>query len=364
LPEILKNKKIAIVHDYFYVYGGAERSVEVIHEMFPDAPVYTSYFLPSAFPESFSKWNIQESFLGKTSLKNTVLRKFFTLLCPKAIELFDFSDYDIVISSTAGPAKGAITKGKTKHISYIYTPPWFEWGIAKAPLRRKIYLPFMKKWDYRASQRPNKLVAISQVVKQRITQFYNRDSTIIYPPVEISRLQNSLGTQDFTLKEDYFVMGGRLELYKGVSIVAKILDKHGIKLKIMGKGKDAENLTGLSSNIEYLGFVSDEEKALLISKAQAFIMWNEEDFGITLVESLCCGTPIIAYGKGGALDIVQPGINGILFEEQTEQSFLAAIQKLQALDFNYKVVQESANKFSKEVFKKQFYKAIEALVSK
>ena len=352
----LNQKKIAIVHDYLYVYGGAERVLEALHEIFPNAPIYTTYYVKDKLPKSFSTWNIKETYLGKIFIKNTWFRRFYSLFTYSAIRKFNFSEYDLIISITAGPAKNIRVTGKTKHISYILTPPWFEWGIAKPRFRKKIYLWLSRMWDYKASQQPDKLIAISHTVQKRIKSFYKRDSTIIFPPVEIEHLRRLI--QEKVIKKNYLLMCGRLEFYKGVSTVAKILEKQNIEMKIAGSGDDAKNLIGLSKRIEYLGFVDDQTKAKLMSEAKALIFWNEDDFGLTMVEALSCGTPVIAFGKGGALDIISDGKNGILLKYQTEKELLRAIKQIDSLSLDAKEIALSAERFSKDNFKKAIIKFV------
>ena len=353
------NKKIAIVHDYLYTYGGAERVLEVFHEIFPYAQVYTSYFLPNKFPESFTSWGIKETWLGKTALKNTPLRKYFTLLCPFALKSLDLSTYDIVISSCTGPSKGVNTKKNCMHISYIYSPPWLEWNIIKPnTIFKTIYLRISRWWDFKAAQKPQYLIAISGIIKKRIKQFYKRESVVIYPPVDINKIIFQLDSQ--IIKEDYFIMCGRLEIYKGVSIVAKILDRNNLKLKIIGTGADQKNLFGLSKNIESLGFINDEQKFRELSKAKALIMWNEEDFGINMVEAIACGTPVIAFNKGGSQDIIKDGVNGVFFNTQDEKDLLQAIQRIKNITVDKSILINSIKSFSCEEFKKNILKYIKS----
>lgn len=358
----LQDKSIALVHDYLYTYGGAERVMEVIHDIFPKSPVYTSYFIKDKFPKQFEAFNIKESFLGKISLKNTWLRKFFTLFIPFAFETMNLSKYDIIISDSAGPAKGVNSSKNSFHISYIHTPPWFEWGIAKARLRRRIYLPLLKAWDKRAAKKPNILLANSTTVADRIKTFYKRDSIILHPPVEIEKLRSYV--KNTSEKEDYYLMCSRLDMYKGVSTVAKILVKNGKSMKIIGRGDDEKNLINLPSNIEYLGFVDDQKKAEVFAKAKALIVWNEEDFGITMVEAIALGTPVIALNKGGALDILEDMENGVLFDDQTEDSLMQAIQKLDNNKFDSEFIKQSADKFSREEFERKFLDILNSEYSK
>lgn len=361
----LNDKKIAIIPDYLYTYGGAERVFEVLHETFPEADIYTSYYISDNLPEKLKSWNIHESFLGKIPfLKSTFLRRYFTFPNYFALKTINFKDYDILVSSCTGPSKGISFPKDAIHLSYIHTPPWVAWGI-KAPSSffMKILKPLLRKIDFAAAQKPTLLLANSEITKARIKEFYNRDAIVLYPPVEVEAISNFLKDKNFQ-KEDYYVMCSRLDLYKGVSVVAKVLDKNGLKMKIIGRGEDEQNLKELTSNIDYLGFVSDQEKYEVIAKAKGLIMWNVEDFGITMVEALACGTPVIAYGKGGATEIVEEGRNGILFYQQNDDSLLKAIDRVESSRFDKAYVISSALKFSKGRFKLRLLEIINGHINK
>lgn len=353
-------KKIALVHDYLYTYGGAERVFQVIVNSFPNADIYTSYYLKDKLPEFWQKRKINEGFLGKIPiLKETFLRKYFTFPNFLSIYLLNLSKYDLIISSSSGPAKILRFNKNAKHISYIHTPHWEAWGIKNSKsILKKLIKPLLRYLEYYSSAKPTILLANSKTTQERIKKFYKRESTILFPPVEVKKIKKQLNNSGFQ-KEDYFVMVSRLDFYKGVSIVAKILDKAGYKMKIIGKGEDEINLKDLSSNIDYLGWVDDERKIETMAKAKAFIMWNIEDFGITMVESIASGTPVIAFKKGGALDIIREGINGIFFEKQTEKSLLEAIRKIEKMKFDYTKLKSTVEKFSKEEFVKKLNRIIE-----
>lgn len=353
-------KKIALVHDYMYTYGGAERVFEVIREIFPEADVYTSYYIREAMPESWKNWRIKESFLGKIPfLKNTFLRRYFTFPNFLGIWSLNLKKYDLIISSSSGPAKGVRYRKNAKHICYVHTPHWEAWGIKNSKsIFIKLAKPLLRWLEFWSSQKPSLLLANSSTTQKRIKEFYKRDSLILYPPIDVEKINHFLADKNIQ-KEDFFIMVCRLDLYKGVSIVAKILDKYGYRMKIIGKGEDEKNLQGLSKNIEYLGPVDDETKWAEMAKAKAFIMWNIEDFGITMVESLACGTPIIAYGIGGSTDIVVDKTNGLFFNEQSESSLIGKIHELKSMNFSKEKCIESSQVFSKKSFQNQILKLIE-----
>lgn len=344
-------KKIALVHDYMYTYGGAERVFEVMVEAFPNADIYTSYYLSEKMPEKFRSWKINESILGKIPfLKNTFLRRYFTFPNFLAMWLLDLKKYDLIISSSSGPAKAIRFSKGAKHICYVHTPHWEAWGIKNSKsMIIRLFKPLLRYLEFWSAQKPSLLLANSSTTQNRIKEFYKRDSEILFPPIDVEKIQDFLKDKNIQ-KEDFFIMVCRLDLYKGVSIVARILDKYGYKMKIIGKGEDEKNLVGLSDNIQYLGPVDDATKWLEMAKSKAFIMWNVEDFGITMVESLACGTPIVAYKAGGALDIVQEGVNGIFFEEQNEMGLINGIEELGKMKVDIENLKKSSNMFSKEMF--------------
>lgn len=355
----VSTKKIALVHDYMHTYGGAERVFEVMHEVFPHVEVYTSYYISSEMPDSWKKWNIKESILGKMPfLKNTFLRKYLTIPNFIAMWLMDLRKYDLIISSSLGPAKAIRFRKDAIHICYVHTPNWVAWNIRQPKnFFEKIAKPLLRLIEIWAAQKPTLLLANSSTTKKRIKRFYKRQSIVVYPPVDVKRIQKFLDTKNI-VKEDFFIMVCRLDLYKGVSVVARILDKNGYKMKIIGKGEDEKNLHGFSKRIEYLGPLNDESKWVEMARAKAFIMWNLEDFGITMVESLACGTPVVAFGQGGATDIVKNGINGVFFAEQSEESLLDAIRDLEKIYFQRNIIQRTAEKFSKENFIKNLNEVI------
>lgn len=357
----LSDIKIALVHDHLFERGGAERVLEALHEIFPKAPVYTAYYVEDKFHGLYEGWDIKQSFLRKVPCLSKLSSKswFRTSLLffyPFIFSRLDLTQYDLVISSTNnGQAKGVKVGKNGYHISYIHTPPKRVWGILPVYGLRKFLVKFLRRYDYKFSKMPDILIANSLNVQNRIKKFYKRDSLVINPPVLQKKLREwSSGYE----KEDYFVMGGRLDEFKGVSMVAKILDKHGYKMKIFGRGEDQRNLGNLSANIEYLGYLNEEKKAEVLAKAKAFIMWNEEDFGIGMVESLACGTPVIAYGKGGALEIVENKKNGILFKDQSEVGLIEAVEKISKLSMDLEYIRISAEKFDKEHFIKNIKKNI------
>mgnify|MGYP001589875155 CR=1 FL=1 len=348
--------KIAFVHEYLNQFGGAERMLQVLCAMYPDAPIYTLFYDANATGRVFEGREIRTSFLQKIPFIKQY-HYFFPLLMPLAVEQFDFSEFDLVISISASFAKGIITKPQTKHICYCLTPPRFLWDDSQKFLEEFKYPYFVKKilpplvsylrlWDREAAYRVDEFWAISNFVKDRIKKYYLYDSKIIYPPVNINNfyISKNIG--------DYFFIAGRLVSYKRFDIVIKAFNQFGQPLKVAGVGPEMKRLKNIAKgNIEFLGLVSDEKMAKLYSGCKAFIFPQEEDFGITPLETMASGRPVIAYRGGGALETIIEGKTGVFFNEQTGDSLLASLKSFDETKFNPKDSLDQASKFSIEVFK-------------
>ncbi len=361
--------KVALVHDYLQWHGGAEKVLEALHEIWPDAPVYTSVYNPDTMPDLYKSWDIRTSFMQKLPWWSKFL-KHYSFLYPMAFEQFDFSEYDLVISSSAGFAKGIITRPETTHIAYTHTPPRFQWGYATAT-REKLngfytnwILPpidnYLRIWDQCAAKRVDYFVCNSREVQKRIKKIYRQDSTVINPPVEFERFADHESK-----KENYFVTIGRLERYKNFDLLIKAFNKLGLdyKLKIIGGGSDEAYLRSLAhSNIEFMGRASDDDLTKLLCNAKAFIYAAEEDFGIVMAESLAAGTPIVAYGKAGALEIVEENKTGVFFKDLSEESIASAIHNFEKMEFDLEYCKKQAQRFSKERFKNEIKNFVSKLL--
>jgi glycosyltransferase involved in cell wall biosynthesis len=355
--------KIAIVHDYIKEYGGAERVLEALHEVFPDAPIFTSVYLPEFLgphKNRFAKMNIKTSFLQRFPLKSKLISPF-RLLSSIIFKSFDFSEFDVVIVSQTGAyLPNAIDKKKAIHITYCHTPPRYLYGFATAREWKKNALlrvcaeianHFLRIKDNKFSQNVDYFIANSHNVQGRISKFYKRDAIVIYPPVDINYKSGIMAHKSF------YLAGGRLARPKHIDLIVKTFTKNGLPLKIFGKafagyGEELKSIAG--SNIEFLGEVSDEDKLDLMSKAKAFIFASEdEDFGITPVEAMGTGTPVIAYRSGGVLESVVEGKTGLFFDELTVESLDNLIKKFEKTKFSAQDCIKQAQKFSKERFKRE-----------
>jgi len=330
--------------------------LQVLCALYPRAPIYTLLYDRDATGGVFDGRVIKTSFLQNLPFSKKHHR-IFPLLMPLAIEQFDFSDYDLVLSISASFAKGIITKPHTKHICYCLTPPRFLWDNSQKfveefgyPKLVKKFLPpfitYLRIWDKEASLRVDDFWSISDFIQGRIKKYYSKDSKVIYPPVNVEKFHVS------DKISDYFFMAGRLVSYKRFDIAIKAFNQNGLPLKIVGTGPELNKLKKVANkNIEFLGLVSDEKLAELYSQSQACIFPQEEDFGIVPLESMASGRPVIAYRSGGALETIVENKTGIFFNEQTPESLEAALEKFNNFEFKPEDCREQAEKFDIEVFK-------------
>lgn len=355
-------QKVAIVYDRVNKWGGAERVLLALHEIFPEAPLYTSVYDPTnaswakVFPE------VRTSFLQKIPFTKSN-HEFLATFMPLAFESFDFSEFDLVISVTSESAKGIKTKKGTYHICYCLTPTRYLWShnqeYFKNKLLKLVSRPFVKalqKWDKRAAQRPDEIIAISTEVQSRIKKYYGRDAEIIFPPVELS-MNRFIDSND--RKRKYYLVVSRLVDYKKVDLAVKAFNKLTLPLVIVGTGRSEKKLKRLAhKNIKFVGNVSENELQKYYLNARALIMPQEEDFGIVAVEAQMNGVPVIAYKKGGAIDTVIDRKTGIFFERQTTDSLMSAIKEFEKRQFVVDNLFTNAGRFSKEVFRKEIVELI------
>lgn len=373
--------KVAIVHDYLKEYGGAERVVEALLNIFPDAPVYTAYLnLDSLGPhkERIKHWNIKTSWLQKMPFAGKLISPF-RIFAPMIFEGFNLNEYDVVISSCAIYfSKAVITKPGSLHISYIHTPPRYLYGFTtsynykKNPITRilgELANHFLRIYDFETSQRPDILIANSKNVAARIKKFYRREASVIYPPVELSAISHQLSdikkrqSEDRRLKTDsYFLSLSRLVRGKGVEVIIEACIKSGVVLKVAGTGPELKRLQKIAAgnkNIEFLGEVTDEERVKLYSSAKALIVAAEdEDFGITAVESQAAGTSVIAPRVGGFLETIIEKDTGMFFNEVSVDCLVQALEKFNEKDYDPRKCQKNAEKFSEERFREEILKLI------
>lgn len=356
----MHNLRVAIVHDWFVTVGGGEHVVEVLLACFPNADLFTLVdFYPSALRGVIGKHKVHTSFIQKLPFAKTKHRTYLPLM-PLAIEQFDLSAYDIIISSSAALSKGVITGPDQLHICYIHSPMRYAWDLQHQYLQQSfekkslgkliaiLILHYMRIWDLRTVNSVDFFVANSNFIARRVRKLYRRESRVIHPPVDINF---------FTLKidkSDYFVTAQRLVPYKRVDLIVNAFNKMpDLKLIVIGDGPDLAKIKKIANtNISFLGFVDRPQLLEKLQNAKAFIMAAEEDFGILPVEAQACGTPVIAYGKGGAIDTVAHGKTGVLFDDQSEVSIIQAVKFFNDNlgDFNPAAIRLHAEKFSRQVF--------------
>lgn len=356
--------RTALVYDYLIQDGGAERALEVLCEMFPQAPIYTILYDKHRTHGRFKNKQIKTSFLNYFPGAKKNHRWFFPLM-PLVVKRWDFSKFDLVISVSASFAKGIKIKDPTIHICYLLSPTRFLWDESKTDLKNELPMIFnplastfiknLRRWDIKAAQKPDIIIAISKYIQQKIQNTYKRRvQKVIYPPVNISPQtgKNEAGGK-------YYILVSRLVPHKKIDIAIKACEKLGLNLKIIGTGRDEKRLKKLAKNhTEFLGELNDKKKNFYLAGAKAFLMPQVEDFGIAPIEALSQGTPVIAYGKGGALEILESGKNGVFFQEQTPESLIGAIKKFEQMNFDTEKTIASAQKFSKERFKKDFLEIV------
>jgi len=351
----ITSKRVALVASYLTQYGGAERVLQVVHDLFPNAPVFTSAFWSPAFPSAFQTWDIRTSFLQRAPIRN---QRWLLPVYPAAFESFDLRGYDLILSITSAFAHGVRVPKGARHICYCLTPARFLWTyddyvereqIGRLPrLVLPLFIKALRDWDRRVADRVTQYVAISQVVRERIAQYYQRDSTIIYPPVEVERFRVS------TESGDYFLILSRLVPYKRIDLAVQAFNELGLPLVIAGDGRDRARLQAMAKpNVRFLGRVSDDQGKELMAHCRAFLFPGEEDFGITPLEASACGKPVIAFAGGGALETIVAGVTGEFFREPTPESLLNVLRDFDHQKYNPQAMRQQAEKFSVQVFKKE-----------
>lgn len=353
--------KVAIVHDWLVSLGGAERVVASLLKLFPQADIYTSVYDPTKV-DLFKGRKVHTSFLQSWPLAKKK-HQLFASLRPLAFESFDFKGYDLVISSSSAEAKGIITSTETLHLSYIYTPTRYYWSGYQEYYKNpgfsffnpivRLAMPRMvkkqRRWDFAASQRPDHLVAISDTVARRIDQYYKRKSKVIFPPVRTQLFNSAVE------KEEFYLVVSRLVGYKRVDLAVKAFTRMDKKLVVAGRGPELKSLKKLAGpSIEFIESPSDQKIAELYSRAKGFVFSAEEDFGITPVEAMASGTPVICFGKGGATETVIDGKTGIYHDRQTVSSLINAIKRFEAATFDRVLISKRAKSFSEEKFISEF----------
>lgn len=358
--------RVAYVHDWLVTYRGGEKVLEALLELYPEAPVYTLFYSPSAMPESIRRRTVHvPKYLNR--LKR--LRKALLPFLPAAMEALPLEDYDLVISTSSCVAKGALVGPDAKHLSYVHSPMRYIWDQRRHYLSGKrsfspkdflihVLSQRLRMWDVCSNSRVDRFIANSQFVSRRITRYYGRESRVIHPPVAIERFFPSAESP----KSDYFLAAGAFVNYKRFDLAIEACKRLGLKLKIIGDGPEEKRLRSLAGpGIEIIIKPSEGEWVEYFQKAQALLFPGVEDFGITAIEAIAAGTPLIAFKAGGALDFVEEGRTGVFFEEETVESLMSAILRFQKTRFDPAQLREFAQQFSKDVFLEKIRGEISAL---
>lgn len=363
--------KIAIVHDYLLDYGGAEEVLVVLHETFPEAPIYLSLLDKKGlgkFWQKFEDAKIITSWFNRLPFASKLISPL-RFMIPLIWSSFDFSEYDVVITSASWAVTKGIKKGKgTIEVCYLHTPPRYLYGYETSrkwkgkwygfliDIYAKVVNKFMRAYDFRQAQKVNYFIANSKNVGKRIEKFYKRtDYKVIYPPINIPRIKP---TDD---KDNYFITGGRMTAAKNFDLIIKACQNANVKLKVFGGGVYEEYLKSIvRGETEFMGKINDQEKTKLMLKAKAFILAQiDEDFGMTALEAAACGCPAIAFRGGGYVESVIENKTGIFFNEATVESLSEAIQKFERMKFDPQDCIAQAKKFSKERFQTEIRRFIE-----
>ena len=348
--------KVALVHDWMNQIGGAEDVLEVLVELFPEAPIFTSMYSPERMPDHWRQWEIHTSFIDRLPLAHRRQQLYFPLY-PPAFEKFDLNGFDLILSNKSGFCHGVISNDETQHICYCLTPTRYIWRYDQyveqenisRPIRLilKPFLAGLKQWDRRAAARVDHFIAISDTVRRRIAKVYQRSSTIIHPPVNTDRFEPA------TKIEDYYLIVGRLVPYRRIDLLVEAFNIMQKPLVIAGAGRDRERLEGMAkSNIIFLGYVDDDQLPDLMARCWAFMFPGEEDFGIAPIQAMAAGRPVIAYNAGGAVETITAE-TGRLFAEQSVTAIIDAVEEFDPLSVNVSGLRDHAKIFDTQVFKQK-----------
>lgn len=369
-----QDKKIALVHDYLLCFGGAERVLKALSEMFPEAPIYVISYDKKITEKYFPNAKIHASFIQKAPYfwKKP---KYLLPLLPIAAESFDLSQYDLVVSSSSAFAKGVITKPKTIHICYCHSPMRFAWDYAHEYNNKlrgvfgamaKIFLHYIRIWDRHCETRVDYFIANSEHTRERIKKFYQRDAIVIYPPIQlIGGLDSSREKTGPSSAPPSFLIVSQLRHYKRIDVAIEAFNKLELPLLIIGEGPERGKLeTAAKSNIQFLGWQDDKVLARYYSQCKAFIFPGEEDFGITAVEAMSFGKPVLAYRKGGVAETVIEGVTGEFFDDLDPAVLADGVRRIleNYPSYNPEVIKNRAAEFGEERFKTKIKEFLEKTI--
>lgn len=359
--------KIAFVHDFLLRPGGAERVLKCLMDEYPDAPVYTLLYDEKKMGHLFPKERVRTSYLQKFPRFLPGIHKLMFPLMPGAVERFDFTGFDVVVSNSNAYAHGVVTNLETRHICYYNSPMRYAWDYTHQYLKdqqlgligESIVMGMLHKvrmWDYLASKRVDTKLANSKTVQDRIRKYYREDSLVIHPPVDTERFT------PHKKNEGYFLIVSQLSKYKRIDLAVELFNRIGKRLVIIGQGPDMTRLKRMAANnIDFLGYKPDEVVKEYFENCRAFLFPGEEDFGIAPVEAMACGKPVLAYRKGGLTETMIEGVTGEFFNEPTVESMEAGLTQLliHEKEFDSEKIAKHAQQFSEKAFKKAMREVIE-----
>lgn len=354
----LTGHRVALVHDWLNQSGGAENVLETLVRMFPGAPVFTSMYAPALMPSSYQRWDIRTSFMQHLPGVAAHHQSYLPLY-PLAFERLDLSGFDLILSNKSAFCHGVHTPAAATHICYCLTPTRFLWQYDTYRLREGVpaaadrflrpLVRLLQRWDFAVAQHVQHFVAISTEIRDRIRRFYRRESTIIFPPVDVERFVPGDGRA-----EDYFLAGGRLIPYKRLDLAVRACSELGLKLLIYGEGRDRPSLEKLAGpSVTFLGRVGWDQLVRLYQGARGFIFPGLEDFGIAPVEAQAVGRPVIAFAGGGALDTIIPGRTGEFFYEQSVEALKSVLARFRAGNYSPVECRTNAERFGARRFEQE-----------
>ena len=354
--------KIAIVHYWLVDRRGGERVVEALCELYPQADLFTNVYDPAPFARTLARHRVQTTFVNSLPFALQMLEPYLPLM-PLALEQIDLRDYDLVISSESGPAKGVVVRPDALHICYCHSPMRYAWDmyhqyLAEAGAFKRMamrpLMHYLRIWDQASAQRPDAIIANSEHTRRRIGKYWRRDATVIAPPVDTDRLAAARAT---VRRGDYYLCAGQLMGYKRIDLAVEAFNTLGFPLVVAGTGPELVALQRRARpNIKFLGWTPDDALARTIAGCKALVFPGEEDFGIVPVEAMSAGRPVIAYGRGGALDSVIDGETGLFFHEPSAESLANAVRtfELERESFDADHIAAHAASFDREQFKARF----------
>lgn len=377
--------KVALVHDFLNQYGGAEKVLEALSEMFPTAPIYTLLYDKEKMHGKFADKVVHASYLQKFPQFLRRRPKWILPFFPAAPEAFDFREFDLVISSSGAWSKGIVTRLNVAHIAYVHSPMRFVWDENDEYLRQqekgrainfcaRLLMNYIRIWDKEAAERPDYLIANSQYTQARIEKYYRRESTVIYPPVDVERISHIVDRGEHSKEGDTryamhdarpFLVVSRLAPYKKIDAVVEAFNKLGLPLVVIGEGPQEKYLRSIANqNVQILGWLPDAEVAQYYAQARAFVFAGVDDFGLAPVEAMAQGVPVLAIKKGGARETVTAGVTGEFFDAAVPEVIVDTVRRFMEQEEKYdrQYIVNRAREFSKERFIKELTGYIEAIL--